>query len=85
MSEQPTRGVVERRDVLIGSAMVVLSAHVPDEVGRCQGCLDLWSRWVPHAGCTQVRWARRVLETGGVDDADWLAPPLSTGAAGPAR
>ena len=71
MSALPSHEVVDRRDALIATAASVLAQHTPDEYGLCAGCMSAWSRWVPFTGCTQVQWARRVLETHGVADSDW--------------
>lgn len=76
MSDPPSDAMVDQRDGLIHLAGSVLAEHVPDQFGRCAGCMDAWSRWVPYAGCTQVQWARRVIETHGVADADWNIPEI---------
>jgi hypothetical protein len=39
--------------------------------------MQTWSRWVPATGCTQVIWARSILETHGVADDIWDTPVRS--------
>lgn len=63
--ETPSDDTVRRRDAVMDAASLVLSFHVPDEAGLCAGCLAQWNRWVLHVTCTQMRWARMVLETHG--------------------
>ncbi len=38
------------------------------------GCMELWGRWVPVTGCTQLAWARSIMETHGVADDLWAVP-----------
>lgn len=74
MSDPPSDAIVDQRDTLIKAAEAVLAEHVPDRFGLCAGCMDAWSRWVPYPGCTQMQWARRVIETHGVADTDGYVP-----------
>jgi hypothetical protein len=66
MSDLPSDVLVQKRETLIDAAVAVLAEHLPDEHGLCAGCMHAWGRWVPHAGCTQVQWARSAIETHGV-------------------
>ena len=43
--------------------MAVLDAHLANPDGFCAGCDNQWQRLVPHSGCTQVTWARGVLDS----------------------
>lgn len=64
LSAVPSRERVTDRDEAMDGAVAILSAHVPDpDDGTCAGCLAQWDRWIPHADCPQVAWARRVVET----------------------
>jgi hypothetical protein len=55
-------------------ASAILHHHRPTDDGRCDGCLQMWGRWVPATGCTQLAWARSIIETHGVEDHAWDAP-----------
>lgn len=64
LSTLPTRQRVAERDTAMNAAEAILSAHVPDSCDNtCSGCRIQWDRWIPHADCPQVAWARRVIET----------------------
>jgi hypothetical protein len=52
----------DRREIRLSSAMAVLDVHLPDPDGFCAGCHYQWQRLVPHSGCTQVAWARGVVD-----------------------
>jgi hypothetical protein len=67
----PADDAVRNRLTSIDQAAAVLATHVPTEDGLCRGCLHGWGRWVPATGCTQLAWARSVIETHGVADDAW--------------
>jgi hypothetical protein len=73
MLPMPTDDVVRSRQRSMDQAGVVLNTHVSTDDGLCDGCLQMWSRWVPVTGCTQLAWARSILETHGVDEAAWTS------------
>jgi hypothetical protein len=75
MLPMPSEEVVLSRQTSMDQAIVVLNTHVPNGEGLCGGCLELWGRWVPATGCTQMAWARLVMETHGVADELWDVPP----------
>ena len=65
MHEPPTSAEIARRDTLFGDAVAILDVHVPDSSGWCAGCLEQWDRLIPHASCSQSRWAVAVIESHG--------------------
>lgn len=73
----PSDEVVRSRQALMDQATVVLNTHLASNEGMCLGCMELWGRWVPATGCTQLVWARSVMETHGVADDLWFSPALS--------
>jgi hypothetical protein len=75
MLPMPDEDVVRTRQAMLDQATVVLNTHVPTDDGRCGGCLELWGRWVPATGCTQMAWARSIMETHGVADDLWDVSP----------
>jgi hypothetical protein len=70
----PADDLVRRRETSLEAASIILETHVATDEGLCDGCLQVWGRWVPSTGCTQLRWARSVLETHGVDADAWDRP-----------
>lgn len=72
----PTDEIVRARLSSIGQATAILNTHVPTDAGVCGGCLEVWGRWVPATGCTQLAWARSVVETHGVGDDAWEVPVI---------
>jgi hypothetical protein len=73
----PSEEVVQGRQMSMDQATVVLNTHVPTNDGLCGGCMELWGRWVPITGCTQLAWARSIMETHGVADDLWFVPSHS--------
>jgi hypothetical protein len=71
MRSMPDDDVVRRRQTSMDQAATVLNTHVSTADGLCAGCLAVWGRWVPVTGCTQLIWARSVIETHGVPDEAW--------------
>jgi hypothetical protein len=71
MPPLPEHNLVRRRETSLEAATIILEIHVATDDGICDGCLQVWGRWVPSTGCTQLVWARSVLETHGVDDDAW--------------
>jgi hypothetical protein len=70
----PTDDVVRDRLTLMDQATVVLNTHISTADGVCGGCMQIWGRWVPASGCTNLLWARSIMETHGVDDNAWDVP-----------
>jgi hypothetical protein len=71
MLPMPADDVVRTRLTSMDQATAILNTHVPAEDGLCAGCMQVWSRWVPATGCTQLIWARSVIETHGVGGDAW--------------
>ena len=81
MESLPTADVVRRRQTSMDRAAAVLNTHTSTPDGLCAGCLQIWNRWVPATGCTQLAWARLVIETHGVEAGAWGVVTSRLGAA----
>jgi hypothetical protein len=48
------------RPVIDAAIRMIRELHVPGQGGCCNGCVALWQRVIPYAGCPQMAWAAQV-------------------------